>query len=249
MVEALVAAGGLEPRQIAFFTQRDGYGDAGYYGGIKALKKHGLKSELEITHVRYERNTLAVENAVADLLYTDPLPRAIIIVGAYAPAARFIELARESGIDALMLNVSFVGSQSLAESIKKPDDKVLVTQVVPPPNDQAVPIVKAYLGDLRRYDPALHPSFVSLEGYLAGRVLISALERLGVTPNRETLIDALEGLGRFDPGLGYPLVLSPEAHQASHRVWPTRLAGRHVVPFNWSKIGSLLGKDKSDNDR
>ena len=50
MVDALVAYGGLQPQEIAFFTQRDGYGDAGYTSGFTALKRHGLTDErLEFT--------------------------------------------------------------------------------------------------------------------------------------------------------------------------------------------------------
>ncbi|MDP3401509.1 MAG: ABC transporter substrate-binding protein, partial [Brevundimonas sp.] len=45
MVDALIGVGGLRPEEIAFFTQRDGYGDAGYVGGFAALKRHGLKDE------------------------------------------------------------------------------------------------------------------------------------------------------------------------------------------------------------
>ncbi|MCZ4304480.1 ABC transporter substrate-binding protein [Zoogloeaceae bacterium G21618-S1] len=248
MVNALIDTGGLKPHEIAFFTQRDGYGDAGFYGGITALRKHGLKSDLDVAHVRYERNTLAVESALADLLYADPLPRAIIIVGAYAPAAKFIGLAREHGINALMLNVSFVGSRPLADTMKAPDGKTLITQVVPHPAHRDLPIVAEYLDDLARYKDTLKPSFGSLEGYLAGRVLIRALNQLGQPPTREALIDALEGLGQFDPGLGYPLNLSKTNHQASHEVWPTKLNGRAIVPFDWAQIGSLLKKGQSTRE-
>ncbi|MEH6625394.1 MAG: ABC transporter substrate-binding protein [Motiliproteus sp.] len=248
MVNALVSIGGLRPQQIAFFTQRDGYGDAGFYGGIKALRQHGLKNELEVQHVRYERNTLAVENALADLLYADELPRAIIIVGAYAPAAKFIRLARESGVDALMLNVSFVGSQALANALDSTAGNILVTQVVPHPGSKKLPVVNEYLTDLALYDAKLRPSFVSLEGYLAGRMLTHGLARLEVAPDRENMIDALESLGRFKLGLGYELQLNPEKHQASHRIWPTRLSGLGVVPFEWSDIGLLLEKDESLHD-
>jgi ABC-type branched-subunit amino acid transport system substrate-binding protein len=82
MVDALVDHVGLEPREIAFFTQRDGYGDAGYVGGVAARQRHGLRHPEQILHVRYERNTLAVENALVDLVLAEPPPRAIIMVGA-----------------------------------------------------------------------------------------------------------------------------------------------------------------------
>jgi ABC-type branched-subunit amino acid transport system substrate-binding protein len=240
MVDALIGIGGLRPEEIAFFTQRDGYGDAGYVGGFAALKKHGLTDEGGVLHVRYQRNTLAVENALADLLLADPLPRAVIMVGAYAPCARFIRLSRESGLDALFLNVSFVGSSALARELGSAVDRVLVTQVVPDPLDTSLPLVREYRADLRRTAPSAAPTFISLEGYVAARILLAALERLEGTPGRETLIDSLEGLGTFDLGLGRPLRLAPGEHQASRAVWPTRLAGGRFVPFDWADIGALL---------
>jgi hypothetical protein len=67
MVQALITYGNLRPNEIAFFTQRDAYGDSGFVGGMAALKKNGLKDETQITHGRYERNSLAVENSLAAL--------------------------------------------------------------------------------------------------------------------------------------------------------------------------------------
>lgn len=240
MVDALIAVGGLRPQEIAFFTQRDGYGDAGYVGGFAALQRHGLKDEGAVLHVRYPRNTLAVENALADLLLAEPPPRAIILVGAYAPCAKFIRLAREVGLKALFLNVSFVGSSALARELGPNPAEVLVTQVVPDPLDTRLPLVRDYHSDLRAMAPKATPSFISLEGYLAARILLAALERLEGQPDRESLVSALEALDSLDLGLGVPLRLSPNEHQASHGVWPTRLQDGRFVPFDWSSIKSLL---------
>src|SRR5439155_13440163 len=123
--------GKIKTGEIAFFTQRDAYGDAGFAGGIAALKRHGLKDEHAVPHVRYERNTLAVEKAVADLLLLQAPPRAVIMVGAYAPCAAFIKLARQSELDALFSNVSFVGSEPLAKALEKNGEGVIITQTVP----------------------------------------------------------------------------------------------------------------------
>lgn len=240
MVDALVGVGGLRPEEIAFFTQRDGYGDAGYVGGFAALKRHGLKDEGAVLHVRYPRNTLAVENALADLLLAEPTPRAIILVGAYAPCAKFIRLAKEVGLKALFLNVSFVGSSALARELGPNPAEVLVTQVVPDPLDTRLPLVRDYLADLQALAPKAIPSFISLEGYLSARILVAALERLDGRPDREALVSALEALDSFDLGLGAPLRLAPDEHQASHAVWPTRLREGRFVPFDWKQIGTLL---------
>ena len=131
MVDALVEQAGFRANEIAFFTQRDAYGDAGFVGGIAALQRHGLASEHDVAHGRYERNTLAVENGLAEVLQADPPPRAVIMVGAYAPCARFIELARDVGLDSLFLNVSFVGAAPLLAALGEKGEGVIVTQVVP----------------------------------------------------------------------------------------------------------------------
>ncbi len=245
MVDALIDIGGLRPAEIAFFTQRDGYGDAGYVGGFAALKKHGLQDELAVLHVRYQRNTMAVENALADILMSDPLPRAVILVGAYAPCAKFIRLARESGLRMLFLNVSFVGSESLAAVLPPQTDGVLVTQVVPDPFTSKLPLVTDYRADLELLEPGSRPSSVSLEGYISARILLRALQGSEPPLNRERIIDLLENLGSFELGLDQPLLLSPDQHQASHRVWPTRLKKQAFVPFDWRQIKRLLPAKES----
>lgn len=242
MIDALIDGAGLRIEDIAFFTQRDGYGDAGFAGGIAALKRHGLKDENSVLHVRYERNTLAVENALASLLYAPHEPRAVVMVGAYAPCAKFIQLAHVAVFNATFLNVSFVGSQSLAAELGPTRAQVIVTQVVPHPEDATVPIVREYLADLKAHDANAVPGFGSLEGYIATRVLLAALEKIPNVPTRENVIDALENLGEFDPGVGQKLQLDARHHQASHGIWPTILKDGAFVPFAWSGIPKLAAK-------
>ena len=110
MLDALIDLAGLKPEEIAFFTQRDSYGDAGFTLGMAALQRHGLRDPRTVLHVGYERNTLAVENAVADLILAEKPPRAVVMFGTYAPCAKFIRLCRDSDLSPLFLNVSFVGS-------------------------------------------------------------------------------------------------------------------------------------------
>ena len=242
MIDALINVGKVVPEQIAFFTQRDGYGDAGFVGGVTALKRHGLKGLHRIKHVRYERNTLAVEDALASLLLMDPPPRAIVMVGAYGPCAKFIKLAIDAGLDALFLNVSFVGSAPLARELGDRVRKVIVTQVVPHPLMSDVPLVKAYRKDLTDYDASISPTFGSLEGYIASRILTRALRKIEGTIERETLIDSLERLGAFDLELGEKLHLNHRSHQASHRVWPTILHDGSFIPFDWKQIASVISQ-------
>jgi branched-chain amino acid transport system substrate-binding protein len=241
VVAALVQEGGLKVTDIALFTQRDAYGDAGFAGGIAALKRHGLKDEKEMLHVRYERNTLAVEDALATLLYATQTPRAVLMVGAYAPCAKFIKLAHEAGLDGGFLQRFFCRQQfALAAELGNLPAKVLVTQVVPHPADASAPVLSDYQTVLAAFDPVAKPGFGSLEGYLAARLLILALEKIPVPPTRESLVQALEQLGSFDLGLGEPLQLSATEHQACHRVWLTGLHEGAFIPFSWTNVTVLV---------
>jgi ABC-type branched-subunit amino acid transport system substrate-binding protein len=244
MVDALVAQAGIRVNEFAFFTQRDAYGDAGFVGGVTALRRHGLASEHDIAHGRYERNTLAVENGLAEVLQADPPPRAVIMVGAYAPCARFIELARDVGLDALFLNVSFVGAAPLAAALGEKGEGVIVTQVVPH-FDADLPIVRAYHKALAVLETRTPPTFGSLEGYVAARVLVRALRTIEGPVTREAVVDALEGLGDFDMGLGVALRLAPDEHQASHTVWPTILRSGRIQPLDWAELAASPGAPAS----
>ena len=237
-IDALLDELGIKPEEIAFFTQRDGYGDAGFNGGMAALKRRGFNGEKTVLRVSYERNTLAVENAVASVVLAREVPRAIVMAGAYAPSAKFIRLCHAAGLRPLFVNLSFVGADPLAKELGPIDAPVVVTQVVPSPRDLGVPLVREYLADLRALYPSAIPGFGDFEGYVAARIFIRALASIQGAPTRESIADAVDGLGKFDLGLGEPLELGVTEHQASHRVWPTILRDDAFVPFQWKELAA-----------
>jgi branched-chain amino acid transport system substrate-binding protein len=235
IVDALVNGAHLKPVEIAFFTQRDGYGDSGFAGGLAALKQHGVRDDSAVPHVRYERNTLAVEKALSDLLLLNPPPKAVVMVGAYAPCAAFVRLARENALDALFVNVSFVGSESLAKALGKEGDGVIISQVVPHFGSD-LPIARAFRAALRASSPDTEATFGSMEGYVSTRILVRAMATIDGNPTREALVDALEASGKFNVGLDEPLELGKGKHQACHHVWATELRGGKVVPIEWAEM-------------
>jgi len=238
MVQALITYGHLKPDEIAFFTQRDAYGDSGFVGGIAALKKNGLQDETQVTHGRYERNSLAIENGLADILLAYPEPKAVIMVGTYAPSAKFIRLARNHGLNSLFLNVSFVGAAPLAQALGNEEDGVIVTQVVPH-LESSLPIVQDFRKALHRFNPSLAPTFGALEGYISARIFLQAIKNVNGEITRESIIDALENLGQFDLGFASKLTLTQNEHQASHQIWPTIIRNGEVQPFDWKQLTTM----------
>ncbi|MBZ5486155.1 ABC transporter substrate-binding protein [Halomonas aquamarina] len=234
MISGLLEAG-IEPEEIAFFTQNDSFGDAGYNGAINALKAQGVTNAEHLAHGRFTRGTRNIHQGLAAILQAPVTPRAIIIVGTFGPAADFIREAREDLPDTLFLNVSFVGSQALLNELGDKGEGVIVTQVVPP-LDSALPAVESYRAALARHAGDAEPSFISLEGYLASRLFVEGIKAAGAAPDRESIVDGLLSLENVDIGLDAPLTLSADQHQASHSVWPTVIRSGRFEPVDWTAL-------------
>jgi branched-chain amino acid transport system substrate-binding protein len=149
-------------------------------------------------------------------------PDAVIMVGAYKPCATFIRLAREHGLDATFVNISFVGSDALARELGSDGAGVVVTQVVPFPGDPAIPVVARYQAALKARDPAAKPGFVSLEGYMVGRLVAAALEKVEGEPTRKALLEAIVAARSFDLG-GVKLVYGADDNRGMAEVFLTVL--------------------------
>jgi ABC-type branched-subunit amino acid transport system substrate-binding protein/tRNA A-37 threonylcarbamoyl transferase component Bud32 len=227
IVHYLLTVRKVLPGQIAVFAQQDGYGDAGFNGVAKALRKVGFDTEA-ILRVGYERNTTNVDAAVNALLKHRDRIKAVVMVPTYAPAAAFIKRVRDAGMDPIFTNVSFVGSDALAEALKETAPKyaegVIVTQVVPFYGSSATEVL-LYRERLAQFFPEEQPSFVSLEGYIAAKLLCTALEKAGPELTTEKLVEAIESIRNLDFGLGTQISFGPSEHQASHKVWAAVLDG------------------------
>jgi ABC-type branched-subunit amino acid transport system substrate-binding protein len=226
VVRYLVKMRGLRPEQIAVFAQQDAYGDSGFAGVAKAMRALRGGNEGAILRLDYKRNTLDVDDAVARLRAHKIPIKAIVMVGAYRSCAKFIEKTRDVYPGMIYTNVSFVGSTSLADELMllgpRYANGVIVTQVVPAVDSYASAILK-YKTALAKYFPGVLPDYVSLEGYVAGSLLLEGLKRAGRQLDTEKLVEALETVRDFDMGLGAPISFGPTEHQGSHKVWGTQL--------------------------
>jgi branched-chain amino acid transport system substrate-binding protein len=209
----------LKVSKIAIFYQDDAYGRAGLSGLKKAMEKRKMEIVAEAT---YERNTVAVKSGVLALKRAEP--EAVVIVGAYKPVAEFIKLSRKVSFNPVFVNISFVGANALAKELGPEGNGVIVSQVVPFPGDASLKVVADYQAALKAADPKAEPEFVSLEGYLVGRLAIAALEKAGKDVTREALIKVIKETGKFDIG-GLPMTFSAEKNEGLDKVWMTIIQG------------------------
>jgi ABC-type branched-subunit amino acid transport system substrate-binding protein len=84
-----------------------------------------------------------------------------------------------------------------------------------------LPVVASYQSALAAVNEKSKPGFVSLEGYLAGRIVVEAIRRIPGEPTREAFLDAI-ARGPFDLG-GMKLTFSATQNQGSNQVYFTVL--------------------------
>ena len=91
---------------------------------------------------------------------------------------------------------------------------------MPLPDDTGVSAVVAYRAALKAFDANAVPGFVSLEGYLAGRLAIAGLEKCGRDVSRDCFLDVLRNSGTIDLN-GLTLQYGPGDNQGSDAVFVT----------------------------
>ena len=206
-------------KKIAVFYQNDAYGKAGLDGVTLALAAQNLKPVAQAT---VERNTVNVAAAVKTLVAAGP--DAVVQIGAYKACAAFIREARKAGYGGTFYNVSFVGTQALADELGKDGAGVVVSQVMPSPYNTARPIAREFVDAVKAAGKDAQANFSSIEGYVAAKVLVDGLKRGGAKISRESLIAGLEGMGSQSLG-GFSVSFSPTDHVASSFVELSMLTG------------------------
>ncbi|RQH13189.1 ABC transporter substrate-binding protein [Bradyrhizobium sp. RP6] len=201
--------------RIGIFYQDDSFGRDGLLGVKRALARRGLELAAEGT---FERNTRAVAAALRVIKRAEP--EAIVMVGTYGPCAEFIKLAHRGGFYPAFVNISFVGANALAGELGPDGEGVIVSQVVPFPWDRSLKLVADYQAAQQAFDPTLTPDFVSLEGYISGRLAAAALEKAGPKPTRASLLRTINDIGRFDIS-GTTVTVGPRMIDAPPKVFLT----------------------------
>ncbi|MGX5651946.1 ABC transporter substrate-binding protein [Hydrogenophaga borbori] len=200
---------GLGLNNVAVFHQNDSYGKAGLDGVTLALQQRQLKPKATAT---VERNSVDVAQAVATIVAAKP--QAVVQISAYASCAAFVREARKAGFGGTFFNVSFVGTQALADALGKDGAGVAISQVVPNPFSTARPITREFLDAIARGGNKVQPNYSSLEGFLAARLLAEGARRAGGRVGAGTLVSGLEAIGDTSFG-GFSISLSADNHVAS----------------------------------
>jgi len=244
----------LSISRIGLFVQRDAFGMAGVQAVVKALEKiKGInvvpsvpklpddESSMDELNAfwksvpNYRRNTVSVGGAVRQVRGQDV--EAVILVGASRPCALAINQWHKMGFKVPMLNISFVGSTALARRLQHTDN-VYISQVVPDPWDDTLPLVKQYQQDMG----AVEYGFVSLEGYLGAKVFYQALSAVNGEVTTAALKNSVEAMSKFDAG-GVDVSFGKDDHRGMDTVYLTKI-GKSDDTIQFTYVDTLSPAEK-----
>jgi ABC-type branched-subunit amino acid transport system substrate-binding protein len=208
-------------QRIAVFHQNDAYGQAGLAGVQRALKPLNLAP---VALGKVERNSVDVAQAVKDIVAARP--DAVVQIGAYKACAAFVRQARKAGYGGQFFNVSFVGTQALADELGKEGLGVVISQVMPYPFSTTTVISREYLDAVKRAGGDATANYSSMEGYIAAKVLVEGLKR-APRMTQDGLITGLESINASFGG--FNVSFNSKDHTASSYVDLSMLTNEGTV--------------------
>lgn len=257
--EAVINAavdGGVNPAQICAYVQNDAYGMAGVIGIKRALGalpgtetvtktldvilqqqgENPSRNNLGPVGV-YQRNTFTSRDGYLSLKNWEQFSKApckvVITVGTYNAIAKFAAYSRYKGDNWVISAVSFTGADNFHKALADSsiNDGVIMTQVVPPLDSKIAIVAEA------RRQLGEQFGWVSLEGYIVGKLWLNAMESVQGRITRAKFLNAIRGR-IFDLG-GLKLDFSKD-NQGSDLVVLTSLTPDGFKPMSLKAWDALV---------
>ena len=217
VIRAAIDAG-VNPAQICAYVQNDAYGMAGVIGiqrALGALPGTELMTKTLDVILRqqgenperndmgpvgvYQRNTFTSRSGYQSLKNWEEISKApckvVVTVGTYNAISKFAAYSRYKGEDWIISAVSFTGADNFHKALADAsiNDRVIMTQVVPPLDSRLAIVAEA------REQLGEKFGWVSLEGYIVGKLWLSAMQSVQGRISRAKFLDAIKGR-KFDLG-------------------------------------------------
>jgi branched-chain amino acid transport system substrate-binding protein len=190
---------------VAIFHEDEPYTKDAVAAFEAAAKAEGIAVKAKAT---YARGTLDVDSAVAAIVAAQP--DAVIISASTNGAAQFIRKLRPLLRNAQLVVTSDTEPEIVVEQIGIDLARGIgLSTVVPSPHRKVLPLVQQMHStlDSLRLTGVARVNFSTMEGYIAGRAVISGLKRAGGRPDGAALQRTLNSRTKFDLG-GLTLDLS-----------------------------------------
>jgi branched-chain amino acid transport system substrate-binding protein len=183
---------------VAIFHEDEPYTKEAVAAFESAAKAEGITVKAKAS---YARATLDVDAAVASIAAAQP--DAVIIAASTNGASQFIRKIRPLLRNTQLVVTSDTEPEIVVEQIGVDLARGIgLSTVVPSPHRKVLPLVKqmhSTIDSLRLTDVA-RINFSTMEGYIAGRAIVSGLKRAGGQPDGAGLQRVLNSRTKFDLG-------------------------------------------------
>ena len=158
-----------------------------------------------VQHKLIEAATATVENDASDAgaaatKISASSPEAVLLGLAGKPTIEFAKAIRQLRRGVPMYALSVMGAAATLKAMGDDATGMSVSQVVPMPSNNVVPLVREFQQAWKASGATLEPSHLALEGYINARVFCEILRRAGRNPTRSAFIDSAWALKRYDLG-------------------------------------------------
>ena len=167
-------------KSIAVFYQNDGFGKSGLDGVTAALKRHNLTPSAVGT---VERNSLDVSKAIEPIAKANP--QAVVMVTLYKPTTAFVKGMKKIGQNPMFMTLSPVGTEQLVQELGPDARGIGISQVVPYPWNDIVPVVREYQKLLSKSGSN---SYYGIEAFIIAKTMVDGLKRAGKDLTRDKLM-------------------------------------------------------------
>jgi branched-chain amino acid transport system substrate-binding protein len=193
-------------------------------GFSRAAGKYGLAV---VKSVQFASNGEDAPAAAKVIAATQP--QAVLLLGGGSGGTQFVKQMIANGVKARTIyGVSVLSVQEVIKELGPASTGIVVSQVMPSPAAEKVPIVKQYRRALAAVASGESPSSFGLEAYISGRVFVEALRRIKGPMTREAIVASMEGLGRYDLG-GFTVTYDALSHHGARFVHLAIISSGHLV--------------------
>ncbi|GAA5183473.1 ABC transporter substrate-binding protein [Niveibacterium umoris] len=215
-------------QNIAVVYQQDGFGSDLLASAERLADAHKIRLVAKVPYAAKpaQRNQVTSTpdvRAAIDALVRVP-HQAVLLATEFDVAASLISTYKGDANPGMLMTVSANDGESLAQRIGLARARgVWVTETVPAPRNQGVPLVRKFIGDLKAGGVAeadiedMKLTAPMLEGYVAMQVIIEGLRRAGPTADPVKLARAVQGIRDLDLG-GYRISFDGESRSGSRFV-------------------------------
>jgi ABC-type branched-subunit amino acid transport system substrate-binding protein len=196
-------------KRIAIAYQSNSFGKEVLQGAETAMQRFQVQKVAAASVQSDASDAVAAAKTIAAAH-----PEAVLIGLAGKPTVAFVKAIRAERRGMPLYALSTMGSAATLTALGEDGVGIAVSQVVPMPNNQVVPVVRDFTTAWRSKQSDIQPSHLALEGYINARVFVEAMKRAGRNLTRKAFIDAAWGIKRLDIG-GFDLHFQQPGRNAS----------------------------------